>query len=183
MTFKIGDKVRIIRNKTKDVSKGNAVGQTFIIKKDEGSYDNEQSWCSGVETEPWKDREECDKWRWKESELELISSPFQLEVGKTYVDTDGRKYVAEEVVMKLKYNSICTYRQLDGKAIGNNRDLIAEYTPPPPEEWRALFYKENGKPEVSAYYQSTKSSCEAWAKDMPGFMYAIRTDVNAKENK
>lgn len=187
MTFKIGDKVRIIKNKTGDVSKGNAVGQTFIIKKDEGSYDNEQSWCSGVTAQPWSERNECDKWRWKESELELVTpAPLTFEVGKSYKFNDKwvNNIYTVEFVSPITGAALAT-TESNGKIISVCLPDIKRYSevvPPPPEEWRALFYRKDSKPEISANFWSSKKEVEESESGRAfEFMYAIRTDINAKK--
>lgn len=56
----------------------------------------------------------------------------------------------------------------------------------PPEEWRALYWREHGKPEVSAQIWTNKSDCEAYHSTNDtdlgerNFMYAIRTDEGVR---
>lgn len=58
---------------------------------------------------------------------------------------------------------------------------FVKYTPPPPEEWRALYYRPNSKPEISANTWASKEAVERDEKSHTHFMYAIRTDINAKK--
>jgi hypothetical protein len=52
-----------------------------------------------------------------------------------------------------------------------------------------LYYRPNSRPEVSAAYWDSESKCKEYHDDddLPlgerNFMYAIRTDIYAKENK
>lgn len=65
--------------------------------------------------------------------------------------------------------------------------IVEEYIPPPPEEWRAVFYREHGKPEISAAIYPSKESCEKDYEDVSKsrkneFLGAIRTDKGALKN-
>ncbi len=91
--------------------------------------------------------------------------------------------MAKELVMRMSVAGSTVHRTLDGKGPVESSTIVAEYISPPPEEWRALFYQENGKPEISAQFWSTKYDVERCWDSNSSFMYAIRTDINAKENK
>lgn len=132
----------------------------------------------------------------RSSLVELISSPFQLEVGKTYVDGNGNKYYVIGIdvtdTREDNYILVCggtlQHYTKDGRYIRVMRrnqeleNIVAEYIPPPPEEWRALFFNgPKGKPEISTAYFDNETDAVNCFKGVPNFMYAIRTDINAKK--
>jgi len=115
--------------------------------------------------------------------VELIL-PSGFEIGKQYVFCGEKNYKAyPETIYTVEH------RMSNGRwAYVNNKgtpgflkdgdwSVYKEYIPPPPEEWRAVFYRENGKPEISADYSSTKEKCESVWGTTSRFMYAIRTDA------
>jgi len=117
----------------------------------------------------------------REDMVELISPPT-FEVGKKYtLNSDG--HIVEVVyesdnqyILKNRIGNLFVVRDCDFC-------YYAPYTPPPPEEWRALYWRANNKPEISAYIWDSKEDVEKDEKSHPHFMYAIRTDINAKKEK
>jgi hypothetical protein len=132
--------------------------------------------------------------------LELISPPFQLE-GNTiftnkywekshwktlWADTEG---VLIECLNNGGNGCWSVGSRIYWTAYNFNLSFV-KYSPPPSEEWRALYWKDNFKPEVSACAWTSKKDCELFHEQYKStdlkehnFMYAIRTDINAKENK
>jgi acyl-CoA hydrolase len=122
-------------------------------------------------------------------DLELIPSTT-FEVGKTYHVKKTKTGILDDKLFTVLFITDTGHTVLrwnhDSKEViwrpGAAIEWeIVEYIPPPPEEWRALFYVENRKPEVSAYFASSKSEVEEQWKHNKKFMYAIRTDINAKK--
>jgi hypothetical protein len=119
--------------------------------------------------------------------VELVTSaPTGFEVGKKY-------YIAASVVLTcihqdgdnfffkgaFPYPADKLFSVIHHK---NMFKMAKEYIPPPPEEWRAVFYVKNGKPEISAAYSSSKEDVEYAWKGNSTFMYAIRTDEGVLKN-
>jgi hypothetical protein len=121
---------------------------------------------------------------WARSSFELIpSTPPTFEVGKKYVWTGATDRVNPYEILYVG-KDCCFVRNSNGQELTLNKNVFnsyEEYIPPPPEEWRALFYRKNGKPEVSANYFPTKEDADYCWNGMTDYMYAIRTDINAKK--
>lgn len=164
MTFKIGDRVRrIITDNTKKMLVGsewvvNGIQPNGYVRVEGFNFSSNPNW------------------------MELITpAPLTLEVGKTYMDAKGNQFLIEGILyISGVVNNTRKYFHPDGKGEFNGISLISEYIPPPPEEWRAVFYREHHKPEISACYYPTKEACER-NNTTPTFLYAIRTDINAKK--
>lgn len=107
-------------------------------------------------------------------ELELIP-PNTFEVGKMYKRANYMPFVVLSVGEKkafVRYNG-AAHEQLTNL---NAFNFYSEYTPPPPQEWRAVYWHENGKPEISATYWPTEEEVKKDETSHSHFMYAIRTD-------
>jgi hypothetical protein len=173
--FKIGDRVRYI-GKDHRHHDPEQIGNCGTVRR----YENDDT----VEVD-WDDKK--IRGAKYSDNLELIPT---FEVGKTYINS--KNGTVPFIVLFIGNDKVFTRNQngVEGSRGINNPDII-EYIPPPPEEWRALFYRKDGKPEISANYWSSKEEVE---KSESGrafeFMYALRTDagvlrtdINAKENK
>lgn len=117
--------------------------------------------------------------------VELVPTGF--EVGKTYEycgPYKNRKTIIYSIEAALS-NGSYAFTTNEGKA-GTLRlsdySIYKEYIPPSPEEWRAVFFVENGKPEIGAVPYKSKSECEADYTNASVFMYAIRTDEGVLKN-
>jgi hypothetical protein len=72
--FKVGDRVRIV-----SARKAAHHGREFVIDHSEGVYDGEPSWCGGQHSP-------SSPYRWRESELELVTtSPVRTVTRKEIV--------------------------------------------------------------------------------------------------
>jgi hypothetical protein len=112
--------------------------------------------------------------------IELVkAAPTTFEVGKKYRIKGGKTTFTVEYI--LSNGHAAGVALTGGSNILKNFQNYVEVIPPPPEEWRALFYRKNGKPEVSANYFPTKEDADYCWNGMTDYMYAIRTDINAKK--
>lgn len=132
---------------------------------------------------------------WMPEEKTYLISPSTFEVGKQYINRSVIKPVifTVECILEKTSEAVFTYFSPHQEEIVSltiklsSFDKFKEYIPPPPEEWRALYYRPNSKPEVSAAYWGSEGACKTYHDDddLPlgerNFMYAIRTDINAKK--
>ncbi len=169
-TFKVGDRVKYV-----------GLSQTFNEPKFIGA--------TGVVV---VSRPNFVKVRWDEGSidagngakyadnLELIT-PTGFEVGKKYNVKGGIKLY--ECVWDD--GSFALLKDEDGTPFlvhNSGFDYYGEYIPPPPEEWRAVFYVKNGKPEISTQTYKTESGCRDAYRGNRVFMHAIRTDEGVLKN-
>lgn len=116
---------------------------------------------------------------WSRGNFELMSSTG-FEVGKTYQLNDGwlKNIYTVEFVSPITGTALATTIS-GGKTISARLESWSRYKeiiPPPPEEWRAVYWVKNGKPEFSARYWDSKKAVEDDEKSHTHFMYAVRTD-------
>jgi hypothetical protein len=117
-----------------------------------------------------------------EDRFELIP-PTGFEVGKKYRYKNTQTIVEILAVDETDvwYKNIHTNIHVT-VTINRFKSVYVEYIPPPPEEWRAVFYRKNGKPEISAAIYNSESECKADYTTSSAFMYAIRTDEGVLKN-
>ena len=116
--------------------------------------------------------------------IELIP-PSGFEIGKRYKPKKGNAIL--EIVgvtnTHLWYKNVNTGIHVTNPLNYDFVKTLEEIISPPPEEWRAVFYVKNGKPEISANYWSSKKEVEdSESGKCYEFMYAIRTDEGVLKN-
>lgn len=167
--FKIGDKVRIVSAKYD--WKKRYIGGTFVITENEGRYDGEPSWSA-------PDRKSFG-YRWKESELELVTSTT-FEVGKRYKykhRDDKRIYTATIEYISVIQNKAIGYWNDELQSIAAlPLDRFEKYVEIKPEDWRCLHYT-NETPSLGGIPYKSESEVVTIYKNSPGFVKAVRVDA------
>lgn len=136
------------------------------------------------------------QWEFDNSPNHFVKNWAWKSFGRIEPDTFvvGKKYVPAQTVARgvitilaqlddgdfaFSFEDFKTSQIIVNKAHPSAFVHYKEYVEPPPEEWRALYWLEHGKPEVSAaFYDSEKDTIDCESKK-EGFMYAIRTDKGA----
>jgi hypothetical protein len=119
---------------------------------------------------------------WARSSFELIpSTPPTFEVGKKYKNIHYSEQIIEPIFIGDELMIVKNKSGIECSLAKRTFPSYKEYIPPPPEEWRALYYRPNSKPEISANTWASKEAVERDEKSHTHFMYAIRTDINAKK--
>lgn len=99
-----------------------------------------------------------------------------FEVGKMYKHKQGVCIYEVEFITSAGYAVGVTSTDSHFSIAPGCFKYYEEVIPPPSQEWRAVYWGENGKPEISATYWATKEDVEKNEKSHTHFMYAIRTD-------
>ncbi len=160
--FKVGDEVRIVS--AKNDWKKQYIGCTFVITENEGCYDGEPSWSS-------LDRKSFG-YRWKESELELVS-PKRFEVGKRYRLKHSTRTILVEYIL-----SNGSAVGVDSKGSGIILHTFSNYEEVKPEDWRCLFYDKTTEiPSLGGVSYATEAAAIEWGKLNKCFIKAVRVDA------